>query len=231
MLTLALDTSSRIGSLAVLRNSAILGVVSASSEEAYSSRMFRQLEFLLAELHIGLPSIDLYAVDAGPGSFTGLRVGLAAVKGWAEVYGRPIAAVSGLEAVGSEAPVMSGAVAAVVDARRGQVYAAVYIKEGERLAPRIPECVASPEEFLALLRASIAPIELVIASPSPEVIREALAKSSFSACPILQVSSVLAPAIGILGIAQAARGEVVTALELDATYIRRTDAEVHLKGA
>jgi tRNA threonylcarbamoyladenosine biosynthesis protein TsaB len=231
MLTLALDTSSRTGSLAILSDSSVLGVVSTLSDEAYSSRMFRQLEFLLSELHLGLPSIDLYSVHAGPGSFTGLRVGLAAVKGWAEVYGRPIAAVSGLEAVDSEAPVMNGTVAAIVDARRGQVYAALYAKDGDQLAPRIPECVASPEEFLELLRASIAPSDLVIASPSPEVFREALGKSSFSACPLLQVSSVLAPAIGLLGIAQAARGQVVTALELDATYIRRTDAEVHLKGA
>ncbi len=113
-LTLAVDTSSRVGSLAVLRDTGIVGVVSTFSDEAYSSRMFRQLEFLLAELRVGLAEFDLFAVVSGPGSFTGLRVGLTAVKGWAEVYQRPIAAVSGLEAIASTARVKVGAIGSTI---------------------------------------------------------------------------------------------------------------------
>ena len=100
---LALDTSSPAGSLAVLRDGKVVGVVSTWVDEIYSSRMFRHLDFILRELAIGLDQFDVFAVAAGPGSFTGLRVGLAAVKGWAEVYGKPIAAVSALEAVAAQA--------------------------------------------------------------------------------------------------------------------------------
>ncbi len=231
MLTFSVDTSSRVGSLAVLIDQSILGVVSTSSDEAYSARMFRQLEFMLAELGIGLPAIDLYAVIAGPGSFTGLRVGLTAVKGWAEVYGRPVAPVSGLEAVASEAPMQRGLIASVLDARRGQIYGALYYKEAGRLETRITDLVCAPGEFLTALRETASPAEIAFASPVPEVLREALAGSDFAQCAVMRVSPVLAPAAGLLGIERAARGDVVTALELDANYVRRTDAEMHLKGS
>jgi len=121
MLVLAVDTSGITGSLAIAKDADILGVVSTTSDEAYSSRMFRQLEFLLAELKVGLPEFDLFAVTAGPGSFTGLRVGLAAVKGWAEVYEKPIAAVGVLEAVAVQSLAKEGMVAAILDGRRGQI--------------------------------------------------------------------------------------------------------------
>ena len=231
MLTLSVDTSSRLGSLAVLKDQSILGVVSTSSDEAYSARMFRQLEFLLAELAIGLPAIDLYAVVAGPGSFTGLRVGLTAVKGWAEVYQRPIAPVSGLEAIASEAPVQLGLVASILDARRGQIYGALHSRSGGQIETRISDLVSAPEEFLTVLRESVSPADVVFASPSPEIVRDALASSVFATCRVLRVSPVLAPAAGLLGIERSARGDEVTALELDANYVRRTDAEMHLKGS
>src|SRR3984893_1510071 len=103
MLLLAVDTSTPAGSLAVLRDGRVLGVVSTWVEETYSSLMFRHLDFLLGEFRLDLKQFEVFAVAAGPGSFTGLRVGLAAVKGWAEVFRKPIAAVSALEAVAVQA--------------------------------------------------------------------------------------------------------------------------------
>src|SRR5271154_4603999 len=155
MVVLAVDTSGIMGSLAVVKDGEILGIVSTSSDEAYSSRMFRQLEFLLAELKVGLPEFNLFAVTAGPGSFTGLRVGLAAVKGWAEVYGKPIAAVSALEAVAAQAHSTVPLLAPVLDARRSQVYYGFYAAASEKGQPALrldgEECVATPAEFLEAL--------------------------------------------------------------------------------
>jgi tRNA threonylcarbamoyladenosine biosynthesis protein TsaB len=225
MLVLAVDTSGVVGSLAVLKNDDILGVVSTSSDEAYSSRLFRQLEFLLAELKLGLPQFDLYAVSAGPGSFTGLRVGLAAVKGWAEVYERPIAAVSALEAVAYQAHVATGFVAAVLDGRRGQVFGALYEEGASGLRVIVPACVLGAGEFLAAVEDHVGQHDLTISSPAPGIIAAALAQSKV-AVRIVKVSPVLAPSIGCVGIQRAARGELTTALELDANYIRRSDAEV-----
>jgi tRNA threonylcarbamoyladenosine biosynthesis protein TsaB len=192
--------------------------------------MFRQLEYILSETGLGLSGIELYSVLSGPGSFTGLRVGLAAVKGWAEVYDRPIAAVSGLEAVAAQAPVLRGTIAAVQDARRGQIFGATFRRNREVLVPQITDCVASPDEFLRSLAAGAdLGEELVFASTAPEIIREAVAKSPFADRPVVRVSSVLAPIVGKLGLERAARGDLVSALELDAAYIRHTDAEMHWK--
>ena len=74
VLTLSLDTSSRAGSVAILRENTLLGVVSTFGDEAYSSRIFRQIEFLLAELKLRLDQFELFAVAAGPGSFIGTAV-------------------------------------------------------------------------------------------------------------------------------------------------------------
>ena len=230
MLTLALDTGTQAGSLAVLRDEQALGVVSTRTDETYSSRMFRHLSFLLTELKLDLNLFDLFAVGAGPGSFTGLRVGLTAVKGWAEVYQRPIAAVSALEAVAAQARAGESVLVPVLDARRGQIYAGVYQRAGEDLERVGDERVMTAEEFLASLRAQAGNAKLAFVTPTPEVLAEALAPSDFAGASVEQVSTVLAPVIGRLGLVRARRGEVVDALSLDANYIRRSDAELLWKG-
>ncbi len=230
MLILAVDTSTQAGSLAVLRATRVVGEVSTWVDETYSSRMFRHLEFLLQELQLGLEQIELFAVAAGPGSFTGLRVGLTAVKGWAEVYRRPVAAVSALEAVAAQAKAPEPLLAPAIDARRGQVYAGLYERRGSMLARRGDEVVMTPAEFLDVLRNAAGDAALAFVSPTPEVLAQAVAQSSFRGSTIEPVSTVLAPVIGQLGFARAQRGELMDALTLDANYVRRSDAELLWKG-
>lgn len=226
MLVLAVDTSGITGSLAIAKDADILGVVSTTSDEAYSSRIFRQLEFLLAELKVGLPEFDLFAVTAGPGSFTGLRVGLAAVKGWAEVYEKPIAAVGVLEAVAVQALAKEGMVAAILDGRRGQIFGALYAAESAQLREVIPACVLNAEEFLSAVEAQAGNERLTIATTKPSLFEAAQANSRLASARVVRVSPVLAPSVAQIGIARASRGELTNSLELDANYIRRSDAEV-----
>jgi tRNA threonylcarbamoyladenosine biosynthesis protein TsaB len=230
MLILAVDTSTQAGSLAVLGDGRVIGEVSTWVDETYSSRMFRHLEFLLRELSLDLQQVELFAVAAGPGSFTGLRVGLTAVKGWAEVYGRPIAAVSGLEAVAAQAHATSPMLVPVLDARRGQIYGGVYERRGGDLQRRGDEVVMTPGEFLAFARKQAGDSAAAFVTPTPEVVCDALAQSDFRGSAIEQVSTVLAPIIGQLGFARAQRGELVDALTLEANYVRRSDAELLWKG-
>ena len=234
MLALAVDTSSISGSLAVLRDDQLLGVICTTGEENYSSRMFRQLEILLSELHLELPAFDLYAVAAGPGSFTGLRVGLAAVKGWAEVHSKPIAAVSALEAVAIQSSAPGRWVAPVLDARRGQIFGALYERGAGQGGLRLQqdERVEKLSEFLAWLGVEFRENNeggLAFISPVPSLLYLELEKSGFANNPVGQASPVLAPLVGQLGLERARRGETVDALHLDANYIRRTDAELNLK--
>jgi tRNA threonylcarbamoyladenosine biosynthesis protein TsaB len=239
VLTLALDTSSPAGSLAVLRDERVIGTVCTSTDEIYSSRMFRHLDFLLEELSLRLRDFDLFAVAAGPGSFTGLRVGLTAAKGWSEVLGKPIAAVSGLEAVAAQSHSHASVVVPVLDAHRGQVYFGVYRRvaapDGDgRLALDGDECVMTPEEFLLSLDAHLESSDYVIIAPEPHLIPGATSRNETRrGAPhthrMEQASAILAPDIGRLGYQRARRGELVDALTLDANYVRRTDAELHWK--
>ena len=235
MLILALDTSSPSGSLAVLRDEKVIGVVSTATGEVYSSRMFRELEFLLGELPLHTDEFDLFSVAAGPGSFTGLRVGLAAVKGWAEVYAKPIAAVSALEAVAAQAHSNAALIVPVLDARRGQLYFGLYRRTGSgrecRLALDGEEYVMTPAEFFEALRNRAAGAEFAIVTPQPELFSDVLSQSEIANlnARIDPASSVLAPFIGQIGFSLAQRGELADPLTLDANYVRRTDAELHWK--
>src|SRR5260370_2370150 len=102
MLILALDTSSPLGSLALLRDTTILSQRVNSSKELYSAAILRDTKQLLDDARISFEEIDLFAVDAGPGSFTGLRVGLTTVKAWVDVCRTPRAAFSALEAMAAQ---------------------------------------------------------------------------------------------------------------------------------
>jgi tRNA threonylcarbamoyladenosine biosynthesis protein TsaB len=237
VLVLALDTSSPSGSLAVLRDEKVVGVVSTSTGEVYSSRMFRELEFLLGELSLRMDEFELFAVAAGPGSFTGLRVGLAAVKGWAEVYRKPIAAVSALAAVAVQAHSNAGLIVPVLDARRGQLYFGMYRRgqggtPGEsRLVLDGEEYVVTPAEFFEAMHKRAGGAEFAIVTPQPELFSGLASQNEIAAlrAGVEPASSVLAPFIGQLGFRQARRGELTDPLTLDANYVRRTDAELHWK--
>ena len=229
MLILALDTSSPAGSLAILRDEKVIGVVSTWAEETYSARMFRHLDFLLRELSLDLKQFELFAVAAGPGSFTGLRVGLTAVKGWAEVYKKPAVGVSGLEAIAAQSHSAAPLLIPVLDARRGQIYFGFYRRGGNGLALEAEECVMTPDEFLEMLRSRAADTDFTIVTPEPEIISRQMSQIEKRTPSVEQVSSVLAPLIGRLGYQRAQRGQVSDALSLDANYVRRTDAELHWK--
>lgn len=242
MRILALDTTTRAGSVAVLEGNVdssppdaatgahLLGVVATSSDEAYSTRLFRQLEFLLAELRMTTGDFDLFAVAAGPGSFTGLRVGLTAVKGWAEIHNRPIAAVSALEAIAFQVQRPRKTIVAVQDAGRGQIYGGCYVRESRDLRRIGDDVVMGPGEFWRHLHERTGGADLLFATPAAEFLASVTKGSPYENHVVVPVSRVLAPAVGQLGWAKALRGETCDALSLDAHYVRRSDAELLFKG-
>jgi len=226
VLIIALDTASPSGSVAVLRGEKVIGVIATDTGETYSSRMFRQLEFLIAELHLDRDAFDLFAVNAGPGSFTGLRVGLTAAKGWAEVYGKPVVPVSGLQAIADQSPA-EGLLVPLLDARRGEVYFGFYGRSGGNLTRRDDDRVGTPDEFLSAIATQR---NLVVVSPHFAAFGDLQRRLCDRAAPCETVSPVLAPVVGRLAYRAAQRGEVADAITLDANYVRRSDAELHWKG-
>src|SRR5437016_9078750 len=134
MLLLAIDTSGRLGSIALARGHEdgscdVIEVVPLAGG-TFSAQLVPQVAAFLSKHGFTKYDIDAFAVASGPGSFTGLRVGLAAIKALAEILGKPIAAVSLLEAV-AVASGARGKVMAVLDAGRGELYVGEYDVTGE----------------------------------------------------------------------------------------------------
>jgi tRNA threonylcarbamoyladenosine biosynthesis protein TsaB len=231
VIVLAIDTCDLLGSVAVLRDECVLGLMPHDSQEDYSIWLLPAVHECLAARGLGMQDVEVYAVAAGPGSFTGVRVGLTTVKAWGEVYRRPIVAVSRLEALAVQAPEETSYVAAFADARRGQVFGAVYRREGKSLSRLGEEMVIAPGKFVEAA-ADVAGGERIswVSSEAGCLLADASWKVRETRGERVEiVSNVLAPWIGRIGLEQLAVGRVTDALSLDANYVRRSDAEIFWK--
>ncbi len=223
MLLLASDTSGRAGSIALARGDAdgvcaVLEVVPLAGG-TFSAQLVPQIAELLARHGFGKDEIGAFAVASGPGSFTGLRIGLAAIKALAEILEKPIAAVSLLEAVAVGAG-MQGGVLAVLDAGRGDVYVVEYEVSGESAQVRTERLVKREEVFAAGHDAP--PGKTALATSDP-----ALAEAARAAgLSIALVAPIDAGTIARLGFRRIQAGRTVSPEQLEANYIRRTDAEM-----
>ena len=229
---MAIDTCDARGSVAVLRDEEVVGLVAHETEEDYSSWLLPSVEEVLKRAGLRMRQVDAYAVAPGPGSFTGVRVGLTTVKAWNEVYGKPVAAVSRLEAIGVQATGQAKYVAAFADAQRGQVFGAIYQREGNGLRRLGEEMVIAPGRFVEAAAELCHPgkISWVSTDPAPVSGEAAWRERQKHGEVIQQVSAVLAPAIGTMGLRQLREGKATDALGLDANYVRRSDAEILWKG-
>ncbi|MGA9979301.1 MAG: tRNA (adenosine(37)-N6)-threonylcarbamoyltransferase complex dimerization subunit type 1 TsaB [Candidatus Sulfotelmatobacter sp.] len=236
MLLLATDTSGRSGSIALARGSAngsceVLEVVPLAGG-TFSAQLVPQIAALLAEHGFGKHDIGAFAVASGPGSFTGLRIGLAAIKALAEILQKPIAAVSLLEAVAIGAG-LQGGILAFLDAGRGEVYCGDYDITGNSAQLRTERLIKREDLF-----AEEQPRQPPNSEPRSALTRETtLATSDQSLAEAAQavglsvslVEPIEAGAIARLGWRKIQVGETVSPEQLEANYIRRTDAEILAK--
>ena len=242
---LALDTCDARGSVSVLRDDHILHTVDHDTPDDYSIWLLPAIDGALQASGLGFADIDVYVAASGPGSFTGVRVGLTTVKAWAEVTGKPIVGVSRLEALATLAGPAADFVAAFTNAQRKQLFGALYRrgadnKEQAHSFTRVgEETVIAPEEFLAWAEETSPGAAIGWISTDPEMLTETEAwtarqkdgagrtERGTAVAPVVQVASpFLAPAIGKLGYHLASRKQFIDALRLDANYVRRSDAEV-----
>jgi tRNA threonylcarbamoyladenosine biosynthesis protein TsaB len=230
MNTLAIDTSEVRGSVSVRIDGRCVAK-RVHLEEDYSSWLQPAVENALHESGKWFGELDLLAVSTGPGSFTGMRVGLCAVKAWAEVYRKRVVGVSRLEAIASCAA-NNGLVAVSYDAHRGQVFAGLYRRTDVRLDIVGSEMVIVPGEFLACVLEQAEAGEVQWLSLDPELFRmldDWKALESQGAL-LVRASAELADTIGKIAEGRAACGEFTDVLQLDANYVRRSDAELFWKG-
>jgi len=216
MLVLGVDTSGKNGSIALVRleqgTPRTLEVVPLQGG-TFSAQLVPQISELLQRHRLTKRNIDAFAVVSGPGSFTGLRVGLAAIKALAEVLQKPIATVSLLEVI-SRASEKKGEIVAALDAGRGEIYAAGYSVFETQTTLR-------KQELLTFA-------EFASSNGDREIITSDAKVADLAREKGLRVTPVAYPradVIARLGLEKIQAGEVISVEALDANYIRRSDAE------
>jgi len=224
MLILALDTTTTAGSCALVRDHRVVGEAPSDRGRPQAARLPGELAALLEATGVALQDIDAFAVGTGPGSFTGLRVGIATMQGLAVAAAKPLFGVSALDALARLAPggsdrIRPARVATWVDAWRGEVYGALY-EDGREVEPPI---VAHPEALLRRLagRPTLFTGDGAVAHDA--VIRAGLGDDARFADP---VAPLLAGAMGEIAAEGFQAGQRPSPDAIRPVYVRRPDAEL-----
>jgi tRNA threonylcarbamoyladenosine biosynthesis protein TsaB len=220
MILLVTDTSGRNGTVALTRAAdrelQVMEVVPLAGG-MFSAQLVPQIAALLQKHGLSKADIGAFIVVAGPGSFTGLRVGLAAIKALAEILQKPIVAVSLLEVVAA-ASCSQGKVVAVLDAERSEVYFGAYEIAGESVHVLREELLPKSEFVSAARQSSIVTPDSALAEAARD-----------SGCAVIAVDPAGIEMIARYGWKKLQAGETVSADQLEANYMRRSDAEIFVK--
>lgn len=231
MRVLALDTTTRAGSVALLDGERIVDERAGDGARTHAERLPAEITSLIESHHLTLADIDLYAVASGPGSFTGLRIGIATIQGLALVHGRRIAAISALEAIGhlcAAGAVPGTLVGAWMDAHRHEVFSALYRVSlaapfsAEYLQELEGPIVGDPAATLARWASQCTVLPAVFGGDGAVLYAETIARAAPAAR--LAPPTLLAGAIGRLALAREPHGIDPGAMR--PLYVRRPDAEI-----
>jgi tRNA threonylcarbamoyladenosine biosynthesis protein TsaB len=231
LLLLAVETSCGTPSVALLRGEELLAEEQAAAGRSGAESLLPCVDAVLRRAGLALEAVEAFAISVGPGSFTGLRIGVATLKGFAFGTELPIAPVPTLAVLARAAPETRDPVLALVDARRGEFYAAAYRFEGLEGAGREPlpcepaEGVYTPEQLAPRLPPACLLVGEGVALCGERL--RALARSDVRLGPAAEP---YARDVGILGARRIARGEAVAAAALVPRYVRRAEAEVKRTG-
>lgn len=220
MKILALDTTGEFGSIALEDQGALVAEAHLHSADGFAHVIFHEIDSLLSRVGWKVAGIDCFAAASGPGSFTGVRVGLAAVKGLAEALGKPVAAVSKLRALAHFGSAERRVV--MIDARRGEIYAAVY---DSALRPIVSDTITKLSAWLRSLDSGAYEF-ITLAGDGLEA---SLAGTPFAEMKYTGAPRSIAPAVAFCARLDALNGNLVSPLVADANYVRRSDAELFWK--
>jgi tRNA threonylcarbamoyladenosine biosynthesis protein TsaB len=230
-LLLAIESATRVCSVALARGGEVVAERASHDARRSDERLLPLIDELLVGAGVRLADVAAFAVSIGPGSFTGLRIGLATVKAFALLDGRPVAPVSTLAALCASAARAprppEGAVAALLDARRGAYYAACVSRAGVPRADRLADGVHTPGELAEKLPRGCAVVVGEGAAPGAAQLAARRPDLALLELPDLGAS---AASVARLGAALLNEGAAVDAAALVPVYLRRAEAEARRTG-
>ncbi len=224
MKVLAIETSTMLGGVAVAdRQKGLIAETRLNVKTTHSERLMTVIDNILKQSELALGDIDAFAVAIGPGSFTGLRIGLSTAKGLSYATGKKIVTVPTLEAFAWNFPYSIHPVCLMLDARKSEVYTAVFKWEAGGFRRLVSEMSAKPEDFLRTLEGNV-----LFAGEGVTLyhdkIKDIMKERALMAPPQAMVPS---PAnVAMLGLEKAEREEFADLSAQVPFYIRKSEAEV-----
>ncbi len=227
MKVLALETATMAGSIAIIDDNNLIGEVKINVKIAHSERLMSSVDWLLKSSRISIKDIDAFAVSIGPGSFTGLRIGLSTVKGLSYTTNKPIMPVPTLDAFARRLPFCQHLICPMLDARKNEVYAGLYKWADKRCKKIISETAIKPADFLKEINeptvfigdGAAAYKELIIERLQDKAVFAPLSKMSPSASSVAEIA-----------VERLKEGITADPVTLTPFYIRKSEAEIRWKG-
>jgi tRNA threonylcarbamoyladenosine biosynthesis protein TsaB len=222
MKILGIDTSTMMGAVGIVDDESLIAELRTNIELTHSERLMLHIDSLLKSAHLTLADIDGFSVTLGPGSFTGLRIGIAAVKAMAYATGKPIAGVQTLDVLADNLPYAKYQVCPILDARKKQVYAAIYKSTDTKRMTLMPGSVLTPEELAEKIEEPT-----IFLGEGAYVYREFF-EGRLCCQAVFAPKSAGYPsgaAVAFRGLKDIQNGRVADPMSLVPSYIRKSDAE------
>ncbi len=226
MRILSVDTSNPLASVAVTVAEKVLVETVFNTDRTLSARLIPEIERLLTIAGLTIDDIDLFACSIGPGSFTGVRAGVATVQGLALATGKPCVGFSTLALLASNLPLAAYPVCSLLDARKSEIYGALFDCSGSAPQTIINDCVMPPETFLELIMKSVDQPVIFCGDGAvryKEVIEEKMGTKAIFA-PFTH-NAVHAANGAVLAMEEYKAGKAIKPAQLLPVYLRASEAE------
>lgn len=225
MKILGIEASALVASVALVEDENVLAEYTINLKKTHSQTLMPMLETMVKDTEMDLNDIDAIAVSAGPGSFTGLRIGVASAKGLSMALKKPLVAVSGLDAMAYAFYKSNALICPIMDARRGEVYTGIY-EFREEFVTLLPPSAMPLSDVLEKLKEIAGNREIIFLGDGVPVHKELLEHSPLSICFAKSYHNrQRAALIASLGLEYFKNGKAVATKDFEIEYLRKSQAE------
>ena len=224
MKILGIDTSTRCGSVGLIDEGEVISEYLLNIPITHSERLLGAIDYLIREAHCPMEELDGWAISLGPGSFTGLRIGVSTVKGLAYATRKPVAGVSSLDVLASQISPTPYLICPILDARKGEVYTAFYRYDETNLLKRLSDYQAMrPQDLVKNIKGKI-----IFVGEGIKTYGDYLGKSlsSLALFPNPSLHLPLGSAVARLGSELLRKGESLDVKTFTPIYVRLSEAEI-----